>query len=45
MTMDLARYLGVDESSVRRWLKVAKMPRQKTIDKIGAWRRIKDMNL
>lgn len=45
MTMELSRYLRVNESSVRRWLKGEKMPRQETVDKIGAWRRIKEAGL
>lgn len=42
---ELAAYIGVDESSVRRWLRGAKIPRQKTVDKIGNWRRVKEAGL
>lgn len=33
----LAAHLGVDESSVRRWLKREKMPLQRTLDAIALW--------
>lgn len=35
----LANYLGVNESSVRRWLSGEKTPMQKNIDSIAQWRR------
>lgn len=36
-TADLAQYLNVDESSVRRWIKGQKRPLQKTIDAMAVW--------
>ena len=45
LTVELARYLGVNESSVRRWVKREKMPLQETIDTIARWRRVKKAGL
>lgn len=36
-TMELARYLGVGDASLRRWLKGHKLPLQPTIDAIAGW--------
>jgi hypothetical protein len=36
-TMELARYLRVNESSVRKWIKREKIPLQHTIDAIHRW--------
>ena len=45
LTMELARYLGVGEKSVRRWLKREKLPQQPTLDAIANWRRVKAAGL
>lgn len=45
LTVELARYLGVNEASVRRWVKREKMPMQETIDAIAQWRRVKKAGL
>jgi hypothetical protein len=37
LTSDLARYLRVNESSVRKWIKREKIPLQPTIDAIHRW--------
>lgn len=44
-TAELAQYLGVDESSIRRWVKREKMPLQETLDSIARWRRVKASGL
>jgi hypothetical protein len=36
-TMELARYLRVNESSIRRWLKREKLPLQPTLEAIAHW--------
>jgi hypothetical protein len=36
-TLDLARYLRRDESSVRRWIKREKIPLQETVETIHLW--------
>lgn len=36
-TMELSRYLRVNESSVRKWLKREKLPLQATIEAINRW--------
>lgn len=45
LTTDLARYLRVDESSVRRWIKREKIPMQSTLDTIHQWMRTKKSGL
>jgi len=45
LTMDLARYLRVNESSVRRWIKREKIPLQSTLDAIGRWMRTRKAGL
>ena len=45
LTMDLSRYLAVDESSIRRWIKREKIPVQATIDAIHRWMQIKKAGL
>lgn len=42
---DLSGYIGTGTSSVRRWLRGDKIPRQDTVDKIGQWRRVKEAGL
>jgi transcriptional regulator with XRE-family HTH domain len=37
--LQLAEYIGVNESSVRRWLKGAKRPVQRRLDQIAEWMR------
>lgn len=44
-TLELSRYLRVDESSIRRWLKREKLPLQDTLDAIDRWLRIKKSGL
>jgi len=41
-TVELAHYLAVDESSVRRWIKREKIPLQVTIDAMAAWLQTKN---
>jgi hypothetical protein len=45
LTVELADYLGVDEKSVRRWVKREKLPRQDTLNAIAQWRRVKAAGL
>jgi hypothetical protein len=45
LTNELARYLRVNESSVRKWIKREKIPLQPTIDAMHQWRRTKQAGL
>lgn len=45
LTAELARYLRVNEGSVRRWVKREKMPVQSTLEQIAQWRRVKKTGL
>lgn len=36
-TLELSRYLRVNESSVRKWIKREKIPLQETLDSINRW--------
>jgi DNA-binding transcriptional regulator YiaG len=45
LTNELARYLRVNEASVRRWVKREKIPLQPTLDAMATWMRTKKAGL